>query len=86
MNINFDWSLPCAVWCKECNDTWYKWRFAIIEAFEITEDIKMLISEWRSEVDLYSKAREQWFLSLKEDGILKMLEWKTTLDELRRIL
>ena len=86
MNISFDGSLPCAVWCKECNETWYKWRFAIIEAFEITEDIKMLISEWRSEVDLYSKAREQWFLSLKEDGILKMLEWKTTLDELRRIL
>ena len=86
MNISFDWTLPCAVWCKECNETWYKWRFAIIEAFEITEDIKALISEWRSEIDLYSKARETWFLSLKEDGILKMLEWKTTLDELRRIL
>ena len=86
MNINFDWNLPCAVWCSECNETWYKWRFAIIESFEVTDEIKSLIGEWKSEIDLYSKARENWFLSLKEDGILKMLEWKTTLDELRRIL
>ena len=86
LNINFDWNVPVAVWCTECNDTGYKWRFAIIEAFEITEDIRDMISEWRKNIELYAKAREQWFLTLREDGILKMLEWKTTLDELRRIL
>lgn len=86
MNIDFNWYIPCAVWCSECNQTWYKWRFAIIETFEITDEIKALISEWKNDIDLYAKAREAWFLSLKEDGILKMLEWKTTLDELRRIL
>lgn len=86
VNINFDWNIPCAVWCQECNETWYKWRFAIIEAFEVTDEIKSMIAEWRSDIEIYAKARESWFLTLKEDGILKMLEWKTTLEELRRIL
>ena len=86
LDVFFDWNIPCAVWCQECNDTWYKWRFAVIEAFEVTDEIKSLISEGRSDIEIYAKARESWFLTLQEDGILKMLEWKTTLDELRRIL
>lgn len=86
ININFNWLVPCAVWCKECNETWFKWRFAIIETFEITDNIRTLIFEWSSDIEIYAKAREQWFLTLKEDWILKMLEWMTTLDELRRIL
>ena len=86
MDIQFDWYIPSAVWCQWCNETWYQWRFAIIEAFEITDEIKKLIWEWRNDIEIYAKAREAWFLTLKEDWILKMLEWKTTLDELRRIL
>ena len=86
MNIEFDWYIPSAVWCQNCNETGYKWRFAIIEAFEITDEIKKLIWEWRNDIEIYAKARESGFLTLKEDWILKMLEWQTTLDELRRIL
>jgi len=86
LNINFGWNIPVAVWCPECNDSWYKWRFAIIESFEINDEIRSLISEWKKDTELYAKAREQWFLTLREDWMLKMLEWNTTLDELRRIL
>ena len=86
LNIQFDWYIPSAVWCQWCNETWYQWRFAIIEAFEITDEIKKLIWEWRNDIEIYAKARESGFLTLKEDWILKMLEWQTTLDELRRIL
>ena len=86
MNLEFDWYIPSAVWCQNCNETWYKWRFAIIEAFEITDEIKKLIWEWRNDVEIYAKARESGFLTLKEDWVLKMLEWQTTLEELRRIL
>ena len=86
MEINFDWFIPVAVGCEKCNGTWYKWRLAIIETLEITDDIKKAINEWNSELEIYSKARWFGFLTLKEDGIIKMLEWKTTLDELRRIL
>ena len=86
MEVDFDWYIPVAVGCEKCNWTWYKWRLAIIETFEITDDIKNAIYEWNSELEIYSKARWFGFLTLKEDGIIKMLQWKTTLDELRRIL
>lgn len=86
MEINFDWFIPVAVGCEKCNGTWYKWRLAIIETLEITDDIKKAINEWNSELEIYSKARWFGFLTLKEDGIIKMLEWKTTLDELRRVV
>ena len=86
IDINFDWYIPIAVWCEKCNGTWYKWRLAIIETLEITDDIKTAIYEWNSELEIYSKARWFWYLTLKEDWILKMLDWKTSLDELRRVL
>lgn len=86
LNLEFDWILPFAVWCEKCNRSGYKWRFAVLETLEITDDIKNLISENRSEIEIYAAARERWYLTLKEDWILKMLEWKTTLDELRRVL
>ena len=59
---------------------------AVLEVLEITDDIKTMIIEGRSSIDIYGKARESGFLTLKEDGIIKMLEGKTTLEELRRVL
>ena len=45
-----------------------------------------MIVDGKIGIDLYATARENGFLTLKEDGIIKMLQGKTTLDELRRIL
>ena len=45
-----------------------------------------MIVEGKIGIDLYSKARENGFLTLQEDGIIKMLQGNTTLDELRRVL
>ncbi len=84
--ISFDGKIPEIVGCDECNGTGYKWRFAVIETFEITDDIKRMIVDGKIGVDLYAKARENGFLTLKEDGIIKMLQGNTTLDELRRVL
>ncbi len=84
--IPFDGKIPEIVGCDECNGTGYKWRFAVIETFEITDDIKRMIVDGKIGVDLYAKARENGFLTLKEDGIIKMLQGNTTLDELRRVL
>ena len=86
LTISFDGKIPEIVGCDECNGTGYKWRFAVIETFEITDAIKRMIVDGKIGVDLYAKARENGFLTLKEDGIIKMLQGNTTLDELRRVL
>ncbi len=83
---SFDGKIPEIVGCDQCNGTGYQWRFAVIEMFEITDDIRRMIVDGKIGIDLYAKARENGFLTLKEDGILKMLQGNTTLDELRRVL
>ncbi len=86
LGVLFDGKIPDTVWCDKCNGTGYQWRIALVETFEITDDIRKMIVEGKSSVDLYGKARENGFLTLKEDGIIKMLQGNTTLDELRRVL
>lgn len=86
LDFPFDGKIPQAVGCDQCNGSGYQWRIAIIETFEITDDIRKMIVDGKIGIDLYAKAREEWFLTLKEDGIIKMLQWDTTLDELRRVL
>ena len=84
--LAFDGKIPEIVGCDKCNGSGYQGRFAVIETFEITDDIKRMIVEGKIGIDLYAKARENGFLTLREDGIIKMLQWATTLDELRRVL
>jgi len=86
LNLQFDGKISKAVGCPKCNNSWYKWRLAILETLNVTDDIKKMIIEWRSTLDMYGKARETGYLTLKEDGIIKLLQWHTTLDELRRVL
>ena len=84
--IEFDGTVPQAIPTDNNNQTGYQWRLAITEVFEVTDDIKKMIIQWWSVMDIFAKARENGFLTMQEDGILKVLEWKTTLDELRRVL
>ncbi len=84
--LPFDGKIPEAVGCDQCNGSGYIGRIAIIETFEITDDIRKMIVDGKIGVDLYAKARENGFLTLQEDGIIKMLQGDTTLDELRRVL
>ena len=84
--VPFEGKIPQTVGCDKCNGSGYQWRIAIIETFEITDEVRRMIVDGKIGVDLYAKARENGFLSLKEDGVLKMLQGKTTLDELRRVL
>ena len=82
----FDWSVCVSNGCAQCNDTWYQGRTAILETLEITEDMRNLIVDGESESWILTKARENWFITLQEDGIIKVLKWETTLDEIHRVL
>jgi len=84
--VPFDGKIPEVVGCDQCNGSGYKWRIAVIETFEITDDIRRMIVDGKIGVDLYAKVRENGFLTLREDGIIKMIQGDTTLDELRRVL
>jgi len=73
-------------WCAQCNETWYMWRLAILEALEITDDMRDLIIDRDNEASILAKARENGFITLVEDWIIKVLRWETTLDEIHRVI
>ena len=82
----FDGTVVQAQGCSQCNETWYQWRLAILEMLEITEDIRDLIVDKWNEPAILSKARTNWFITLSEDGIIKVLKWETTMEEIHRVL
>ena len=51
-----------------------KGRVAVTECLEVTEEIEQLILENASEENIYQAAREDGFMSMKEDAIIKALE------------
>lgn len=71
------------VGCEYCTHG-YKGRTGIYEALLMNADIEKLISENPSEREIRKAADTQGIPSLKEDGILKVLEGITTLEELGR--
>ena len=53
---------------------------------EITEDMRNLVVDRETESAILTKARENWYITLIEDGIIKVLNGETTLDEIHRVL
>ena len=82
----FDGTIIESHGCAKCNETWYMWRLAILEALEITEDMRNLVIDRENEASILSKARENGYITLTEDGIVKVLKWETTLDEIHRVV
>jgi len=73
-------------WCTKCNNTWYKWRIWLYEVLEITEGIEKLMLENASRIKLEIQANWDGFVPIKEDWLLKVILWETSLEELLSIL
>ncbi len=73
-------------WCRECNNTWYKWRIWLYEILEITENLEKLILENASRIKIEAQAIRDWMIPIKEDWLLKVVLWETSLEELLSVL
>ncbi len=70
-----------AVGCDKCDNLWYKWRVWIYEVLEITPWVKTMILAWQSAFNINIQAMKDGMISLEQDGIMKALNWLTTLEE-----
>ena len=75
-----------AVGCKKCNNIGYYGRIGIFETLDVTDEIKELIVKGASTIEVREKALEQAYKPLVVDGISKILNGDTTLEELNRQL
>jgi len=75
-----------AIGCKRCNNTGYYDRIGIFEILVIEDEIKDLISEGASSIKIKQEALKGTYRPLVIDGINKILEGHTTLEELNKKL
>ena len=71
--------------CPYCKDTGYKGRVAIFELMVLTENIRDLISKNVTTGKLREAAIKEGMCQLREDGIKKVCEGITTIDEVLRV-
>lgn len=71
--------------CPYCKDTGYKGRIAIFELMIITENIRELISRNVTTGKLREAAIREGMIQLREDGIRKVCEGLTTIEEILRV-
>ena len=75
-----------AVGCKYCNNVGYLDRIAVFEILQINEEIKELISNNESPVKIKREALKYGYEPLEIDGIRKVINGETNMEELNKKL
>jgi type IV pilus assembly protein PilB len=71
--------------CQTCNFTGMKGRVAIYEVMPITEEIRDLVLNDAATSDIREMAQRQGMKSLRQSGLMKVLEGTTTVQEVLRV-
>ena len=86
-NVNFNLTgkkTYDAIGCDYCNNTGYYDRIGIFEILDIDDDIKELIMNGASSIEIRRHALQENYKPLCIDGINKVISGVTNLDELNR--
>jgi type IV pilus assembly protein PilB len=75
-----------AVGCAHCGNTGYHGRMAVHEVMASSEEIERLTVERRSSEEIAKVAHEQGMLTLRQDGILKVINGLTSIEEIFRVI
>jgi type IV pilus assembly protein PilB len=74
------------VGCDKCNGLGYRGRIGIFEAIIIDENIEKIIQENPSEREISKVSKSQNIPDMTQDGVIKVLQGVTSLEELRRVI
>src|SRR3989339_85970 len=72
--------------CEKCNFTGFAGRVGLYEVLPITTEISRLILKGTSENELFQTAQKQGMLSMEQNGILKILDGETSVEEIIRVM
>ena len=72
--------------CPACYDSGYRGRMGIHEIIESTDELRRLMIKNPSKDELQAFAKAGGFVSLFEDGMLRVLEGSTSLEEVSRVI
>ena len=76
--------IPQTQGCSECNNTGYKTRTGIYEFFIVDDIMENFIATTPTIAEIKAKAIERGMFTMKQDGLIKVLQGITTLEEVQR--
>ena len=71
--------------CQKCNNTGFSGRIAIFEAMAMTKTLSDIILKEPSETMLSKEAEAQGMITIRQDGLMKVLRGVTTIEEVLRV-
>lgn len=77
--------IPKAQGCEECNKTGYRKRIGIYETFLVDDEMERFILKNPSIVDMRELAIKKGMVLMRQDGLIKVLEGITTIEEIERV-
>jgi type IV pilus assembly protein PilB len=72
--------------CSRCGKTGYRGRLGLYEVMPMTEEIERLTVERKSSDDIRRLAIEQGMVTLRQDGLEKVVAGQTSLEEIFRVV
>ena len=75
-----------AVGCSRCHNTGYKGRLGIYEIMPMSEALERLIVERKSADEIGRVAEAEGMVSLRQDGLLRVLQGVTSVEEISRVI
>jgi len=75
-----------AVGCTACSKTGYRGRLGLYEVMPISEEIERMCVERASSEDIRRSARRDGMITLREDGLEKVRQGTTSIEEVLRVV
>jgi len=72
--------------CDSCFQTGYRGRTGIFEVLKVSDTIRRMIAENKPEMDIKNIAKQEGMKTLQENGIEKVLNKISTLEEIKRVV
>ncbi len=70
--------------CKECGGSGFSGRIGIFEVLKMTAELQEIILKDPSESNIAKEAKRQGMATMRQDGIIKVLDGVTTIEEVLR--
>ena len=74
-----------AVGCPNCSQTGYKGRLSIVEALEIKRELQEIVAKGFDRHQAEAELQKQHFMSMQQDGLIKVALGWTTIEEVMRV-
>jgi type IV pilus assembly protein PilB len=84
LKISQDFKIFEAVGCDACHKIGFSGRIGIFEVLEMTKNLEEIILKEPSEAKIMEEAKRQGMVTMRQDGILKVLNGLTTIEEVLR--